>query len=220
MGLLVGAVDQELQLREATVVDRLRHADLSSSRHVEDAIRSLMTHVPGAYAHAVAVAAGSRETARDLRVSREELSRIEIGALIHDIGKAVLPESILRKPGALDPEEQRLIRRHPEVGCRIARQIPAFAGAADVILASHERYDGTGYPAGIAGEDIPLASRIIAVADAYDVMTQRGTYCVRMSPAAAMEELQRGAGSQFDPFVTAVACSVLGTERSLHSAAP
>ena len=121
-------------------------------------------------------------------------------ALVHDIGKIGVPDRVLLKPGRLSAKERRLMQRHVEIGYRIARATPELAPVADYILHHHERWDGTGYPAGLKGPEIPLPCRILAVVDAYDAMTNPRPYRpVPLSPREALDELQRSAGRQFDP---------------------
>lgn len=121
--------------------------------------------------------------------------------MLHDIGKIAIDDQILKKPSALTFEEFEKMKRHPEAGYRIASTIPELAGVADYILAHHERWDGTGYPAGLAGEAIPLAARIMSVADAYDAMTSNRPYRKALTEQEAREELRVNAGSQFDPAI-------------------
>jgi HD-GYP domain-containing protein (c-di-GMP phosphodiesterase class II) len=134
-------------------------------------------------------------------------------AALHDIGKAAVPDAILHKPGALDEEEWTFMRRHTLIGERILGAAPSLARAAELVRASHEHFDGSGYPDGLAGQAIPLAARIIAVCDAFDAMTSARPYrTTPMSAEDALAELRRSAGSQFDPAVVAVFESVLAEE--------
>ncbi len=126
---------------------------------------------------------------------------VRLAARLHDVGKTAIPAAILDKPGALDEHEWEFMRRHPVIGERIVIAAPALSGAAPIIRSSHERVDGHGYPDGLAGEAIPLGSRIIAVCDAFDAMTSERVYRPAMSVAAALEELERNAGTQFDAAV-------------------
>ena len=139
--------------------------------------------------------------ARSLGVGKDELQDVRQAAELHDIGKAAIPESILSKPGPLNDEEWAFMRRHTIVGERILAAAPALAGVAPLVRASHERWDGTGYPDRLAGEAIPLGARIVSVCDAFDAMTSTRPYSRAMTPADAIAELLRVAGSQFDPVV-------------------
>jgi HD-GYP domain-containing protein (c-di-GMP phosphodiesterase class II) len=118
---------------------------------------------------------------------------------LHDIGKIVIPVDILNKRGPLAAEEWETVKKHTEIGYRIANSTPQLSSIAEAILAHHERWDGTGYPAGLAGEAIPLLARIIAIVDAYDVMTNGRPYKDACNPTAALAELEKMAGKQFDP---------------------
>jgi diguanylate cyclase (GGDEF)-like protein len=123
------------------------------------------------------------------------------GSLLHDVGKIGISERILLKPAALTPEERTLIQLHPRIGYRLIEQVPALRPIAPAVLHHHERYDGDGYPEGLAGENIPLEARIICVADSFSAMTAERPYRRRMSLADACAELERCAGTQFDPHV-------------------
>lgn len=127
------------------------------------------------------------------------LDELALLATVHDIGKIAIPERIVIKPGDLSLEEWKMIWKHPEIGYRIAGSSPKLAGIAEAILAHHEWWDGTGYPRGLKGEEIPLISRIISIVDAYDVMTHDQPHKKARSYQAALDELKRGGGSQFDP---------------------
>jgi diguanylate cyclase (GGDEF)-like protein len=131
-----------------------------------------------------------------------EVERIKAGARLHDIGKVGIPDQILNKPGPLDDEEWILMRQHSVIGERIVAAIPGLEGVAKIIRHEHENFDGTGYPDGIAGEEIPLGSRIIFACDAYHAMTSDRPYRKAMPHSDAVGELSRCAGSQFDPKVT------------------
>lgn len=133
-----------------------------------------------------------------LNLSEESMSDLQLLASLHDIGKVGIEERILNKPGKLTPAEWSIMKRHPEIGYRIVMSSPELAQIAPYILHYHERWDGAGYPEGLAGEEIPLLSRILAVVDAFDVMTEDRVYRKAISPQAAARELHRCSGSQFD----------------------
>jgi putative nucleotidyltransferase with HDIG domain len=137
--------------------------------------------------------------ARQLELPHSELNRLKLAILLHDIGKITVPEEILRKPGPLTPEEWERVKKHPEVGYRIARATPEFAQVAEEIYAHHERFDGSGYPRGLQGEAIPLLARIIAIADAYDTMRYGRPYKKPLKREAIIAEFRKNAGTQFDP---------------------
>ncbi len=140
---------------------------------------------------------------KEMGLRGDKLDELELGALLHDIGKIRVDLSILKKPGKLDEKEWEEIRKHPETGYRIAQSVSELQGVSDLILCHHERWDGTGYPQGLKGEDIPLQARIISVVDAYDAMTDDRGYQRVLSKQEAIEEITRCAGSQFDPRVAA-----------------
>jgi putative nucleotidyltransferase with HDIG domain len=151
--------------------------------------------------HSAAVARYAREVARMLGVDEREQDLIHTAALLHDIGKFIFPDSILLADRKLTDEEWEIVKLHPEQGAKLVRRIEGYGPVADIIISHHERVDGKGYPHGISGDDIPLGSRIISVADTYDVMTSRDSYRRPVSTEAAIMELRRVAGSQLDPVV-------------------
>jgi HD-GYP domain-containing protein (c-di-GMP phosphodiesterase class II) len=136
---------------------------------------------------------------RELGLSEAEFAVLGRAALFHDIGKLAVPESILHKRGALTEEEWTIVRRHPEEGARLIGGLSALADAVPAVLHHHEHFDGTGYPAGLAGDEIPLGARIVFVADAYDAMRTNRTYREPRSSTEALLELRRNAGTQFCP---------------------
>jgi putative nucleotidyltransferase with HDIG domain len=148
--------------------------------------------------HSAAVARYAREVAGIMGLSEREQDLIHTAALLHDIGKFIFPDSILLADRKLTDEEWETVKLHPEQGSKLVRRIEGYGPVADIIISHHERIDGKGYPHGIAGDDIPLGSRIISVADTYDVMTSRDSYRRPVSSEAAIVELRRVAGSQLD----------------------
>ena len=138
-----------------------------------------------------------------LEVPEEQLTPLLQAAALHDVGKVGIPDAILDKPAALDEAEWAFMRTHTRIGERILSAAPALAKAAKIVRSTHERYDGTGYPDALVGEEIPLGSRIVAVCDAYDAMISDRPYRTAMSPEVAISELQRNAGTQFDGRVVA-----------------
>jgi putative nucleotidyltransferase with HDIG domain len=148
--------------------------------------------------HSAAVARYSRAIAQRAGYSRQEEELVHIAALLHDIGKFILPDRILKANVPLTDEDWMLIRRHPQQGARVVSSLDGYGPVAEIILAHHERIDGKGYPRGLAGDDIPEFARIISVADTYDVMTARDSYRSPVSTYDAMQELRRVAGKQLD----------------------
>ena len=153
--------------------------------------------------HSAAVARYSREVARLLGCDEREQDLIHTAALLHDIGKFILPDSVLFANRRLTDDEWELVKLHPESGAKLVERIDGYGPVAPIILHHHERFEGGGYPAGIEGEAIPLGSRIIACADTYDVMTSRDSYRRPVSTEAALAELRRVSGTQLDPRVAA-----------------
>jgi putative nucleotidyltransferase with HDIG domain len=151
--------------------------------------------------HSAAVARYAREVARLLGVSEREQELIHTAALLHDIGKFIFPDSILFADRKLTDEEWEIVKLHPEQGAKLVRRIEGYGPVAEIIHSHHERFDGRGYPRGLQGDEIPLGSRIISVADTYDVMTSRDSYRRPVSSEAAIVELRRVAGSQLDSTV-------------------
>ncbi len=148
--------------------------------------------------HSAAVARYSRAIAQRAGFSRQEEELVHIAALLHDIGKFILPDRILKANVPLTDEDWMLIKRHPQQGARVVSSLDGYGPVAEIILAHHERIDGKGYPRGLAGDDIPELARIISVADTYDVMTARDSYRTPMSSHDAIQELRRVAGKQLD----------------------
>jgi HD domain len=162
--------------------------------------------------HSQGVVALALDVGRELRMGARAQRTLEFGALLHDIGKLRTPDEIINKPGPLTDEEWEIVRRHPVDGQAMLDRIGGLlADVGVVVRAHHERWDGGGYPDGLAGARIPLAARIICACDAYSAMTTNRSYRRAMSPADALAELRRCAGSQFDPqVVTAIAAVVDG----------
>ncbi len=154
--------------------------------------------------HARRLAEFSRMIGEKLLLSRSQLDELELFAMLHDIGKVGIEDRILNKPGKLNAEEWATMKKHPEIGYRIAMSSPDFEPIATYILCHHERWDGKGYPRGLKEEEIPLLSRILAVADAYDAMTENRVYQKAIPRKAALHEIKRNAGKQFDPGIVQV----------------
>lgn len=198
------AQDAEEALR---VADRRLYAEKNSGRvsarlQSAGALRGALNESnPELGWHTDEVATLAMEVARRLDLDEDEVERVAIAAELHDIGKIAIPGSILRKSGPLDADEWTFMRRHTLIGERIAQSAPALAGVAGLIRSSHERWDGTGYPDQLAGDDIPLGSQIVFVCDAYSAMTGDRCYKPAKSQAEARAELRRNAGTQFAPAV-------------------
>ena len=168
--------------------------------------------------HALEVARLSRLVGMELGMSEDELEWLVHGALLHDLGKLGVPDAILGKPSTLTEEEWALVKCHSEIGARMIEPLEILSRAVPVVRHHHERPDGTGYPDGLEGEEIPLAARIVAAVDAYDVMLRGrpywpNRYRPKSSPAEALKELWREAGRQFDVRVVEAMGRVLGRSK-------
>lgn len=161
------------------------------------------------YGHSRKVSRYAVAMGEAVRLSKRRIEQLRIAALLHDIGKIGLSDSIIRKPGPLDEEEWEMMRKHSELGATIASHAPELADSAPAIRYHHEWWDGRGYPDGLKGEAIPLEARIIAIADAYDTMTTLRLYRDVVSQEEALEELRRCSGTQFDPELVEAFCRAM-----------
>jgi cyclic di-GMP phosphodiesterase len=151
--------------------------------------------------HSKRVTAFTIAIARHMGLNADQIRIIARGAFLHDIGKMAIPDAILRKPGKLDPDEVAIMREHCYRGFQLLKRIPFLGDASDIVYSHQERYDGTGYPRGLKGNEIPLGARIFSVADTLDAITSDRPYRPAQSVKAAKEEIQRWSGRQFDPEV-------------------
>jgi HD-GYP domain-containing protein (c-di-GMP phosphodiesterase class II) len=162
-------------------------------------------------AHSRDVVDLSRATAALLGLGASQCRAVEFVAMLHDVGKIFVPKGILNKPGDLDPYQWQVIRRHTVDGERVLKQVGgAYARIARYVRSSHEHYDGLGYPDGLAGDSIPIESRVVSACDAYSAMTTNRPYRAAMSIDEALDELHRCAGTQFDPQVVSALEHVVG----------
>jgi diguanylate cyclase (GGDEF)-like protein/putative nucleotidyltransferase with HDIG domain len=167
--------------------------------------------------HSERVSELAAKAATRLGLDAEQVELTRLAGSLHDLGKLAIPEEILRKPGTLSDSERLVLERHPQIGFRMLDSL-GVDPVAGVVLHHHERWDGAGYPDGLHGEQIPLGARIIFVADAYDAMTTDRTYRPKRSPLAALAELERCAGTQFDPGIVAAFVEELGLSASMEAA--
>jgi HD-GYP domain-containing protein (c-di-GMP phosphodiesterase class II) len=181
--------------------ERREFALRSIRRRVRQLIETIDAHDGYTAGHSEEVVEWSCAVGERLRLSLPDLLELELGALLHDVGKVRLPGAILRKPGPLTRDERVLVNRHPVWGSDLLSSVPGLEPVATVVRFHHERWDGEGYPDGLYRDRIPVASRIIAVCDAYQAMTSNRSYRSALPPAAAASELCAGAGTQFDPAV-------------------
>jgi HD-GYP domain-containing protein (c-di-GMP phosphodiesterase class II) len=149
--------------------------------------------------HSARVSAYAESVARRLGWDSRRIAVVGLGGALHDVGKIAVDVEVLRKPGPLDPDELAQIQRHPEAGAQLLHGIADFKHALPCVLYHHERWDGSGYPTGRAGTRIPVEARLLAVADAFDAMTSPRPYRAALTSEQALGELERCAGTQFDP---------------------
>ena len=191
-----------LQLADQRMYAAKDDSRQSSRRQTRDVLlQVLREREPDLHDHLEGVAALVVGVARRLGLSAEQVDEVARAAELHDIGKIAIPDAILHKPGPLDADEWRLMHEHTVIGDRILGAAPAMRPVAAIVRSSHERWDGSGYPDGLRGEQIPLGARIVAVCDAYDAMVSERPYQGSQPHADALAELRRCAGSQFDPRV-------------------
>jgi putative two-component system response regulator len=224
------AVDRGRQWRKETLEEVQWHARLSvevsdrieqvitamaqraASTGEAEALNALATQrMPETMAHAERVSRYAQSVAREMGVERELGETLELAARFHDIGKIAMPDALLTKPSPLTPSELVIMRRHVELGAEILQATGDLASIAPLVLTSHEWFNGGGYPRRLAGSDIPLATRIITVVDAYDAMTQDRAYRLGAHGQDAIAELLRCTPAQFDPEIVTAFLSVLGT---------
>ena len=173
----------DMRSRVDRIAQRLARHDPRTSQHSQAMV-------------GIAVAVGER-----LGVSRACLLELELAALLHDLGKVAVPGDILSKPGPLDPRERSIVERHPVAGAELLRRISGLEPVATIVRYHHERWDGRGYPSGLSGERIPIASRIVSVCDAFEAMMSDRPYRPALDRKTTKAELEQGAGRQFDPAV-------------------
>jgi HD-GYP domain-containing protein (c-di-GMP phosphodiesterase class II) len=190
--------------------------DLAGRQSADVLLKLLAERSPALGVHLDEVTGLCDLVAERLELSDDDREPLLQAASLHDAGKIALPDQVLDKPGPLDDHEWTFVRRHPVIGERILSAAPALARAAKLVRSSHEHFDGSGYPDGLAGGRIPLGSRIIAVCDAYSAMVAGRPYRATRDSAAARSELERCAGTQFDARVVDALCAVLG-ERDRQS---
>ncbi len=211
-GAIVLPVETDEPVEALRIADQRMYANkhagrTSAGRQSKDVLlRALAERDPGLGTHAETVALAAA-TAEALGLGPDEIEHVRHASELHDVGKVAIPDAILGKPGPLTEEEWAFVRRHPIIGERIILAAPALARVAALVRSSHERWDGAGYPDALPGGAIPLGARIVAVADAYAAMTAGRPYRTARAPEQALDELRRGAGTQFDPAVVEAWCA-------------
>jgi len=205
------ALEDEVETRRQRLGDALAALTIESDAALDGLLAALTISDRDAYAHAYRVAALSASVGCALQLSDEDMAALERAALLHDVGKLAMPEAVLRKPAPLTAEEQQLVRKHPQIAADLIVQVPYLRAAADLVRDAQERLDGLGYPNGTRAADVALGARIIAVADAYDAMTRPRVFRDAITTREALLELQRCAGTQFDPLVVDVFNKIVQT---------
>jgi putative two-component system response regulator len=207
----------ELQRAVATALERARRAERELGE------RLLTPTLAGALANAIEardstmhghcerMSALAVRLANELQLDARAVEVVRLGAILHDVGKIGIPDSVLMKSGPLGGEERALMRTHPLLGDRLLEPLELLQSVRPVVRHHHERWDGGGYPDGLAGEEIPLAARVVAIADAVEAMAAKRRYRARLMPAAIVGELERGRGSQWDPELTEMVLRLIDT---------
>jgi diguanylate cyclase (GGDEF)-like protein/putative nucleotidyltransferase with HDIG domain len=213
-----GAVFVPTEAKDFSAALSLADSRLYAQKHLSRASRSrphaflldaLAERDPDLRAHVHSVSSLSASVGRELGLRPLQVEELKLAAELHDIGKLAMPDDVLQKPGPLTPSERMLMEQHTLIGQRILGAVPALERVAAIVRSTHERWDGTGYADGLAGDSIPLAARIIAVCDAFEAMTSDRPYAARRTTDDALDELARCSGSQFDPTIVEVFAAVL-----------
>jgi putative nucleotidyltransferase with HDIG domain len=193
------ANESAIYLENAMLFDDVSELMMGLLHSLTSAVDAKDTYTCG---HSERVALLSRELAQQAGLSESQVERIYMAGLLHDVGKIGVPEAVLQKTGRLTPEEFEQIKKHPEIGARILRDVKQLEDILPGVMHHHERYDGRGYPSQLAGEKIPLMGRIICLADCFDAMTSSRTYRKALPLEVALAEICRCAGTQFDPVLS------------------
>jgi response regulator RpfG family c-di-GMP phosphodiesterase len=201
-------LEELVQIRTEEVLQKKRELEESYESTLQALVTALDFRDNETQGHSYRVVEYAVLVAERMAVVEPELTQIRRGAILHDVGKIGVPDSVLRKPGKLAPSEWEEMKRHPEMGYRMLQHIPFLEPALDIVLSHQERYDGTGYPRGLKGDEIPLGARVFSVVDTFDAMTSDRPYRSALSIQVAREEIRRCAGTQFDPRVSEAFCSI------------
>ena len=202
-----------IALENVRLHHQLNEAYASTIAVLADAIEAKDAYTRG---HCESVMRLAVEVARRLDLTGEKLDEVRYSALLHDVGKIGVPDGILLKPGKLMDEEFMIIQKHPAIGRDLVARVPTLMRLTDAILHHHEKWDGSGYPEGLAGEGIPLAARIVGAVDAFDAMTTPRPYRSAVSHAEAVAEMKRCSGTQFDPRVVDLIDAILNEGMKIH----
>lgn len=186
---------------------------------IEVLLASLAARDPATVQHMRRVGALSLKLAQALGLNNNEAHLVSLGGLLHDLGKLAIPDAILNKQNGLNEAERTAILQHPITGAALLQPIHALQAAAPIVRTHHEQLNGQGYPDGLRGDEIPLATRIVTVADVYDALTSERPYHTPKSPSEALRILRKGAGTHFDPRVLETLAGLLTTSAHLSGAA-
>jgi len=200
------ASQSAVAIENANLYEKLKDTFVHTAQALAEAINSRDPYTGG---HTKRVAEYSLELARALGMTEKEKEKLRLAAVLHDVGKIGIDDAILRKGGALSHGEEESMRKHPEIGAKILGFVEEMREVVPAILYHHERLDGTGYPAGLSGEAIPLHAKIIAIADTFDALTTDRPYRDALDKRTALEELKTKAGTHFDPFLVDVFCKTI-----------
>jgi putative nucleotidyltransferase with HDIG domain len=202
-------LEKEVETRRAQLVESIGNLPVDSDTMLDEAFAALTAGDAESRAHAHRVAELALSVARQIGLTEEAVTTVRRAALLHDLGKLSMPDALLRKPAPLTADERAIIRRHPQIGSDLVAGIPYAEEAAAIVRHAQERVDGMGYPEGLRLADISVGARIVAAADAYDTMIRPRVFRDAISAADALLELDRCAGTQFDPYVVRVLKSLV-----------
>lgn len=211
-------LEDEIHARRRQLNETITNLQVTSSAAVDALLRLLTLHDAPAHDHATRVAAMSTRLALALGGDNGLVTHVEVGALLHDLGKIAVGVRVLRKPNRLSSAERELMVRHPQLGAEIMSHVPFMKTAAAIVAAHHERWDGAGYPNNLRGTEIPLGARIVMVADTYDALTNDRPYRDEHTPAAALKEIRRCRGTQFDPDVVDAFTALMAADAASRDA--
>lgn len=213
-----GALRDEVEMTRGRIEQMTRDLEQTTRETVAALATILEARDPYTRGHSERVAWLARRIGEELGLADEDLRRLEWAGLLHDVGKFGVPERVLNKPGRLAAEEFELVKNHPRLSAEMLRPVRRFRPILPAVLHHHENFDGSGYPAGLRGEDIPLGARILRIADTFDALTSTRAYRGGVAFEQAIAELARGAGSATDPDVTAAFIRALRREMRENAA--
>ncbi|MFP4055823.1 MAG: HD domain-containing phosphohydrolase [Candidatus Brocadiia bacterium] len=211
-------LETEVELRSSELLESNHRLQQLFVAMLKTLANTVEAKAPYTHGHSRRVAEGAVQVGHRLGLARGELSQLELGGLLHDIGKIGVREAVLHKPGRLTPEEYDHVKRHCQIGEHILRPVDQLAAILDYVRHHHEAFDGTGYPDGLAGDALSTGARILAVCDAYDAMTSERPYRRPFSHGQACDELRRCRAAQFDPQVADAFLALYADPASAHEA--